>query len=144
MAGGRAADAPRAAARRVSGASRACARACAVITGCWLAAAAGAEWARETDIAARWCADRQGQAEAVLYGGGRADCLTDSHAVEVERAARWTEGLGQALWYSVLADRRAGLALIVDADDDWRYWVRLGSVVEARSLPVDLWIIDRR
>ena len=144
MAGGRAATAAAATARRGRLASRA--RACVIL---YAAAALGVAlpawaWERETVISARWCEEHAGQAEATLYGGGRADCLTATHAVEVERAARWTEGLGQALWYSVLADRRAGLVLIVDDDAEWRYWVRLGTVVEQRSLPVDLWLIDRR
>lgn len=41
-----------------------------------------------------WCAKNGGITEVVLSGGSRVDCLTETHAVEVEFAPKWKEAIG--------------------------------------------------
>lgn len=38
--------------------------------------------------------------ERLLPSGARADCISDSHAIEIESYSRWAEGIGQSLHYS--------------------------------------------
>jgi hypothetical protein len=102
----------------------------------WALPAAGGE----LDEAAAWCAAEGGEREVILYGGGRADCVTADYAVEVEYAANWAEALGQALWYAVLAERRAGIVLLT-RPDQYRFVVRLESTIQAHGLDVRVWVV---
>jgi len=38
--------------------------------------------------------------EVTLANGARADCLSETHAIEVEFTENWAEALGQSLLYS--------------------------------------------
>jgi hypothetical protein len=153
MADCRAADVARALARgRVAGRcvrrrapgrpSRARACACAFITAALCGPAAG------QDLVTAWCDAQGGEREVALQEldadgvpryAGRVDCLTATHAVEVEDAGRWYTAIGQALWYGLLADRRAGVALIVEEPRDLRYLRRLRAVVDGQGLAVEVW-----
>ena len=42
----------------------------------------------------------------------RIDCLHPVFAIEVDFSHKWAEGIGQALYYAALYDRRPGLILI--------------------------------
>ncbi len=53
----------------------------------------------------------EGEAEAPV-AGGRVDVLTAQYAVEVERAGKWHQGIGQALHYAGETGRRPVLAVI--------------------------------
>jgi hypothetical protein len=86
----------------------------------------------------RWCA---GQVEVVLADGVRCDCLTDTHAIEIDFARKWYEAIGQALYYGLQTGRRPGVGLIVEKDTDKRYFIRLNSVILHYGLPIDTWEI---
>jgi len=88
----------------------------------------------------KWCAEQGGQTEVVLPDRTRCDCLTDTYAVEFDFANKWAEAIGQALYYSLQTGKRAGIVLIV-GEEDWRYWVRLGTTVHHFDLPIDIWRI---
>jgi hypothetical protein len=57
-----------------------------------------------------------GQTEVVVQNG-RVDVLTDLYAIEVERLAKWHEGIGQSLHYSIETSRIPCMAIILDAKD---------------------------
>ena len=86
----------------------------------------------------QWC---QGQTEYVLPDGTRCDCVTATHAIEVDFAEKWYEALGQALYYAFQTGLRAGIGLIIESDDDLTYSLRLQSVIVHYGLPVDVWEI---
>jgi hypothetical protein len=48
-----------------------------------------------------WCKAHNGQVEVVLPDRTRCDCLTDTHAVEMDFGNKWAEAIGQALYYSI-------------------------------------------
>lgn len=73
----------------------------------------------------------------------RVDCLTDTHAIEYDWGAKWAEGIGQSLYYSLATGKRAGVVLILKRRKDYRYWLRLNSTIEHHRLPVDTWLIER-
>jgi hypothetical protein len=50
--------------------------------------------------------------EVRLGDHGRADCVSDTHAIEVEWADKFKEGIGQALTYATSTDLIPGLILI--------------------------------
>ena len=45
--------------------------------------------------------------EVTLPNGARADCLSPTHAIEVEFSEKWAEALGQALSYAASTDLTA-------------------------------------
>ena len=104
-----------------------------------------AGWAqREHVYQQRWCDEWNGVMESMMPDHTRCDCETDTHAIEFDHAAKWTEAVGQSLYYSLQTGKRAGIVLIVENDDDLRYWFRLNSVVQHFGLPIDTWKTEER
>jgi hypothetical protein len=92
----------------------------------------------ESDYQDEWC---QGQKEVVLIDRTRIDCLTDTHAIEVEFANKWKEAIGQSLHYSLMTGKKAGIVLIMRKPTDQRYMVALEKVINHNNLIIDLWLI---
>jgi len=59
----------------------------------------------ERDYQDEWCT---GKKEAVLEDRTRVDCLTDTHAIEIEFANKWKEAIGQSLHYSLMTGKKTG------------------------------------
>ena len=60
--------------------------------------------------------------EVRLPDGSRVDYLGPRDAIEIDWAAKWAEGLGQALFYAEVTGKRATLILLVkDWDRDLKY-----------------------
>ena len=97
--------------------------------------------AGELERAARFCAAIGGSAEVVLDDRTRVDCLTDSHAIEVDRSAKWAEAIGQALYYAAKTDRLAAIALIASDDRACRHVHRAWLVAAHYRLPLTVTII---
>ena len=89
-----------------------------------------------------WCAAQGGTAEVVLADNTRCDCITASHAIEVDFSEKWAEAIGQALFYSMQTGHRAGVALIIETPADRRHWIRLNSTINHFSLPLDTWEVN--
>ena len=87
----------------------------------------------------KWCVEHQGQAEVVLPDGTRADCLTDTHAVEFDFGQKWAEAIGQALYYGLQTGKKPGVVLIMEDEKDLKFWLRLNSTIEHFRLPVKTW-----
>ena len=66
---------------------------------------------------ARYCAGMD--IEITLPDDTRADCISNTHAIEVEFTEYWYQALGQALHYSLWT------AEIADAADHYARWSRL-------------------
>ena len=54
----------------------------------------------------------------------RADCISDTHAIEIDFAQKWKQGIGQALAYGVATGLRSGLVLICELNDVLAWWFR--------------------
>ncbi|MCP3945080.1 MAG: hypothetical protein GY710_26880 [Desulfobacteraceae bacterium] len=87
----------------------------------------------------KWCAKQKGQTEYRLPDKTRCDCLTDTHAIEVDFARKFYEAIGQALYYSMQTGKRAGVLLIIENKNELKYWIRLNSTVQHFGLPIDTW-----
>ncbi len=89
----------------------------------------------------RWCAEHRGKTEVSLPDRTRCDCETETHAIEFDFGSKWAEAIGQALYYSLQLRKPAGVVLILESEEDYKYWVRLNTTVEYFSLPVTVWEI---
>lgn len=86
-----------------------------------------------------WCRGMKGEVEVRMEDGRRIDCLTDTHAIEIEFARKWSEAVGQALDYSMLTSKQAGIVLVLKHAQDETYWQRLKALVNHYRLPIRLW-----
>ena len=70
--------------------------------------------------------------------------VTETHAIEVEFAPKWTEGLGQSLWYSFQTNKKAGIVLIIEDKKDERFLIKLRSLIAHRKIKdVKIWTISK-
>lgn len=88
-----------------------------------------------------WCAVHNGKVEHILPNKTRVDCLTPTHAVEVDFADNWYEGIGQSLYYAMETQKDAGLVLIGEYEDDQKYIDRATKTIHYYNLPIKLWVI---
>ena len=86
-----------------------------------------------------WCEGVGGEVEYRLPDGRRIDCLTQTHAIEIEFARKWPEAIGQSLSYSMMTERQAGIVLLLNSKQEFTYWMRLNDVVQHYNLPIRLW-----
>lgn len=82
-----------------------------------------------------------GEIEFVLPDKTRVDCLTSTHAIEYDWGNKWAESLGQALFYSAMTGKKAGIVLIVNPKTKDRYLKRLNKAIVTNKLDVDVWTI---
>jgi len=78
----------------------------------------------------------QGQVEYRLPDNTRVDCLTEEYAIEYDFSRKWAEAIGQALHYSLMTDRKAGVVLIGSQRDNG--FQRAKEVIKVFNLPIVL------
>lgn len=83
----------------------------------------------------------KGEIEYVLSDKTRVDCLTHVHAIEVDFAHKWYEAVGQSLFYSLHTGKRAGILLILEKPDDYKYFIRLNSTIKYHKLKIRTWFV---
>lgn len=93
----------------------------------WLAAQQESWFVREVAV------HLGGQTE-ISVENGRIDIVTQTHAIEVERAEDWKHAIGQSLWYALQKNLEAGIVLIVMNDKDWNMGMRLNSTLQHAGL----------
>jgi hypothetical protein len=74
-----------------------------------------------------------------MADGTRCDCVTDTHAVEVEFAAKWHEAIGQSLNYARHTTKRAGIVIVSRGKKDAKKLKSLRDVILFYQLPIDVW-----
>ena len=89
----------------------------------------------------KWCKEYSGQLEVVLPDGTRCDCMTDTHVIKFDFGSKWTEAVGQSIYYSLQTDKKAGIVLILETIKDRKYWIRMSITIEHFNLPIDTWNI---
>lgn len=92
----------------------------------------------ERDYQKSWCEAAGGASEFVLTDRARVDCLTLTHAVEVDFASKWAEAIGQALYYSIATGKSPGILLIMEDRDDERFLKRLRAVTD--TVGITVWV----
>ncbi len=87
-----------------------------------------------------WFADKHGgKMEVVMKDGTRCDVVTATHAIEVDFGEKWAEAIGQSLNYALQAKKKAGIVLIMERQSDYRYYLRLDTIIKRHGLKIDLW-----
>ena len=84
---------------------------------------------RETAWSKHLADELGGEAEARTPDGSRVDILTDEIAWEVDWCTKWSQGVGQALFYGLATGRKSGLILLQkNPQAERRYYLRALSV----------------
>ena len=99
--------------------------------------------AGEREYQEAFCSGIGGQAEIVLSDRTRVDCLTDTHAIEVDYARKWAEAIGQSLHYAKMTGKAPGISLIIDSDKEQRYLDRLYGTINRWHLPIQVWLVEK-
>jgi len=95
----------------------------------------------ESEYSRAFC-DRHGGLTEFVVDGGRVDCLIPGHyAVEVERAHKWPEAVGQSKFYSIRTGHHPGIALIIESGKDWKYLFRLLETIQHDDPLPAVWVI---
>ena len=90
----------------------------------------------------KWCLEQDGEMEVTLPDRTRCDCITKTHAVEIEFADnKWYQAIGQSLHYALQTNKRPGILLIIESPKNRKYWERLNRVIKTYNLPIDVWTI---
>jgi hypothetical protein len=90
-----------------------------------------------------WCVEQRGICEVVLPDRTRYDCVTDNYAVEFDFGKKkWAEAIGQSLYYALQTGTKAGIVLTLEKPSDYKYWIRLNTVIDQNDLPITTWIAE--
>ena len=93
----------------------------------------------------KWCSEKGGTAEVKLEDDTRVDCIANiaefDYAIEFDWAKKYAESIGQSLHYGIQTGHRAGIVLILQSPDEYKYVLRVGSIIEHYHLPITLWFI---
>ena len=94
----------------------------------------------------QFCDELSGQTEYLLQDLSRVDCLTDSHAFEVDWAdgSKVYEAIGQSLYYSSETGKLPGILLLIRKENSEKYIRKVKRVVDYFELPIKLIILDTR
>lgn len=84
----------------------------------------------------------KGQTEYRLHDRTRVDCLTELHAIEYDFGRKWSEAIGQSLGYAFETNKRAGIVLILESEEDYRFWIKMNSIIDHYKLPIDTYKIE--
>lgn len=96
----------------------------------------------EVEYQTYWCNKNNGIIEFQLKDKSRVDCLTDSLAVEVDFANKWSECIGQALYYGSITKKQPACLLILEnGDKDLKYLKRLRKTAYKKGVNVKTFTI---
>lgn len=74
----------------------------------------------------------------------RIDCELGNYSIEVDFAKKHFEAVGQALYYSALTGKKAGIWLIIEKPKQMKHAVRLARNIRRNKLPITVWLIRYR
>ena len=85
----------------------------------------------------------KGQQEVRIPSTGRrVDIVTDTFAIEVEFANKWTQSIGQTLDYAKSLNKKAGILLIIEGMKTDRYVTELMDFIVFYRLPIKVWVMN--
>ena len=88
----------------------------------------------------KFCEEMSGQADYTLQDKSRVDCLTETHAFEVDWAdgMKVYEAIGQSLYYSSQTGKLPGILLLIRKDNSKKHIRKVQEVISAFNLPIEL------
>lgn len=99
---------------------------------------------KEKYYSEKFCEEMAGQADYTLQDKSRVDCLTETHAFEVDWAdgMKVYEAIGQSLYYASQTGKKPGILLLIRKDNSKKHIRKVKEVISAFNLPIELVIID--
>lgn len=89
----------------------------------------------------KWCSIMGGQTEVYLDDKSRVDCVLPESAIEFDFANKWSEAVGQSLYYSYMLKKKAGIVLIVEnKSKDEKYISKISKI--APLYGITIWTVD--
>lgn len=85
--------------------------------------------------------------EQTLPNGTRADCVSETHAIEVDFAHKWAEAVGQSLNYAAETGKRPGIILVCKRGTEagcLRWSLTLEQTIKHWRLPVHVMQCDAK
>lgn len=81
-----------------------------------------------------------------VKGGGWADCVSETHAIEVDWTGKWAEAIGQSLYYAEQLEKKPMIYLVCKEDQSLclKHSLRLESTIAYWNLPVEFELFDIR
>ncbi len=98
--------------------------------------------ATEKDWQVPWCTSMGGIEEVNLADRTRVDCLTPTHAIELEFGPNWAEAIGQSQHYARLTGRKPGILLLIGGEAEQRFVDRLRATTDYICPKTTIWVID--
>jgi hypothetical protein len=87
--------------------------------------------------------DTESHVEVRLFDDKRVDLVVNGYAIEVDWSRKWTEGVGQSLYYATVTDKKAGLLLLVkNSSTERKYLYQALAVCRKNQPPISLWAYD--
>lgn len=89
-----------------------------------------------------WCNLNEGARSEVVYEDRtRVDCETREYAVETDFAPKYKQAIGQAMHYSTMSGKKAGILLIIEKPEHWKYYKALMRDLRKKKLYIRVWTI---
>lgn len=99
----------------------------------------------ESDYQREWCSKHNGKIEVVQPDRTRVDCIATidgkTYAIEHDFANKFYQGIGQSLHYGLQTGHQPGIVLILKEQKEYRYWLKLNTIISHYKLPIRTWII---
>lgn len=99
----------------------------------------------ESDYRDHICDSAGWQMEVRMQNGTKADCVSDTHALEVEFGHKWAEAIGQSLNYAAETGKTPGIILICKRGTErgcLKWSLILEQTIKAWRLPIHVWLCD--
>jgi len=112
-------------------------------------------YAAEKDYQIPWCKSQNGKWESPAvtirdqFTGkveGFVDCITATHAIEVDFDYKWKEAFTQALWYSINTGKKAGILLIITRNSKGVQHTgekKLIDLINSLDAPIYVWTVEK-
>ena len=93
----------------------------------------------EREQAERLAPKYEAEVEVVLWDNTRVDLVNETYAIEVDWADKYAQGIGQALYYSIVTNLKPGLILLVKNKEKDRKYIYRAQTVCAKY-GIRLWV----
>ena len=99
---------------------------------------------KEEFYSKKFCEELSGQSQFKLKDLSRVDCLTETHAFEVDWAdgMKVYEAIGQSLYYASQTDKKPGILLLIRKDNSEKHIRKIKEVIRYFDLDIELILKD--
>jgi hypothetical protein len=97
----------------------------------------------ESDYRDHICGAAGWQMEVRMSNGTKADCLSETHAIEIDWTYKYAEAIGQSLNYASVTGKQPGIILICKRGTErkcLKWSLLLEETIAAWKLPITVWL----